>query len=347
MITIISNHRQRLVLSGIAMTAAAALMAGCGTNNEPPGPGESGTAGQSKTITVGMVTPESTGEYYGTMYCGAEAAAADQGVTAKIQGTPEVTAEAEMAVIQSVIATNPDGMILATWDNNAFNAVMKTYVDAGNPLVMTDSFLSDDNLFVQSIRTDSYQSSYDGTLEVLKRLAIDSGKALVITDTPGNQVQSARAEGFRDALEKNTGLEVLEFQYVGGDAAKASQAVSSAQAANTDLAIVFATNIPAGTGAANGIRTSGKDIALLGYDAAKVQVDELKAGEYDALIAQNPYEMGYEAMTLISKILKGETSADSITDKSRFTSWAMITADNVDDPGMAQFLYNTDCSAFK
>lgn len=333
-----ANWLRRIGIVAVVVT----VLAGCGSSDT--GSTDDKTSGSD--ITVAMVTPESTGEFYGTMYCGVQAAAKEQGVTVKIQGSPETTVEAEMTVLQSVLATNPDGMLLTVWDNNAFNNVMKSYTDAGNPLVMIDSFLSNDE-YIQSIRTDSYQSSYDAALQMLKDFSITSGKALVVTDSPGNAIQSARAEGFRDALQKNSSLKVLEFQYIGSDSAKASQAVSSALAANSDLSIVFSTNIGAGTGAANGIRTAGADnkTVLLGYDTAKVQVDELRAGNYDALVAQNPYEMGYQGMTLISKILKGETSADKITEKSVFTSWALVTADNVNDPAIAKNLYTTDCAS--
>ncbi|WP_159500603.1 substrate-binding domain-containing protein [Microbacterium sp. 18062] len=334
----VRTRRSWLLGSG-AVLAVPLLLAGCSSTADPG----SSESGDTSDITIAMVTPESTGEFYGAMYCGAQAAAEEQGVTLNIQGTPGTSNEELMQVLQSVLATDPDGMLLTVWDNNAFNATMEPYTAEGHPLVMPDSFLSDDN-YIQSIRTDNYQSSYDAAVQSLTDFDVTEGKVLIVTDAPGNAVQSARAEGFRDAIEEESDLEVLEFQYVGGDAAEASQAVSSALAANPDLSLVFSTNIGAGTGAANGIRTAGSEAVHVGFDTASAQVEELREGSYDALIAQSPYQQGYEATALISQILKGEVDADSITEQVVWSPWALVTADNVDTDEIAPFLYTAECS---
>lgn len=334
--------RRSILLGAGALLATSVVLTGCSSSTSEPAVDASGDAAASD-ITVAMVTPESTGEFYGAMYCGAQDAADEEGVTLNIQGTPGTSTEEVMQVLQSVLATDPDGLLLTVWDNNAFNATMEPFTAAGKPLVMPDSFLSNDD-FVQSIRTDNYQSSYDAALQAVEDFDVTSGSVLVVTDAPGNAVQSARAEGFRDALLEKTDLNVLEFQYVGADAAKASQAVSSALAANPDLGLVFSTNIGAGTGVANAIRTAGGDTVHIGFDTASAQVQELREGSYDALIAQSPYEMGYKSTTLISQILKGEIDADSITEKVEWSPWALVTQDNVDTDEMAPFLYSTDCS---
>ncbi|GAB3597852.1 substrate-binding domain-containing protein [Microbacterium tumbae] len=334
------HRRSRFVLSTGALLAAGALIAGC-SSSAPGGDPSTSSEGDSD-ITVALVTPESTGEFYGAMYCGAGDAADEQGITLNIQGSPGTSTEEVMQVLQSVLATDPDGLLLTVWDNNAFNSTLEPFTESGKPLVMPDSFLSNEE-YLQSIRTDNYQSSYDAALQAVEDFDVAAGKVLVVTDAPGNAVQSARAEGFRDAIEENTDLEVLEFQYVGGDSAEASAAVSSALAANPDLGLVFTTNIGAGTGAANGIRTAGADSVLIGFDTASAQVEELREGSYDALIAQSPYQMGYEATTLIAQVLKGEVDPDSISEQDVWSPWALVTADNVDSDEIAPFLYTSDC----
>ncbi len=338
--TTFRSSRSRLALASGATIAAAVLLAGCSTTTSD----ESTASSDSSEPTVAMVTPESTGEFYGAMYCGAQAAADEAGVNLKIQGTPETTVDAEAQVLQSVLATDPDGLLLTVWDTNAFNATLKDYTDAGKPLVMPDSFLSNDE-YVQSIRTDSYQSSYDAAEQALADFDITSGSVLIVTDAPGNAIQSDRAKGFHDAIVDNGALNVLETQYVGGDSAKSSQAVSSALAANPDLSLVFSTNIGAGTGAANGIATAGaSDVTLIGYDTSAAQVSELRDGSYDALIAQSPYQMGYDSMELMASLVTGETDAADITEKTVYSPWALVTAENIDTDDIAPFLYTTDCS---
>lgn len=316
----------------------AVVLAGCSTASP------ASTGGSSSGKTIAMVTPESTGEFYGTMYCGAQAAAKKEGVTLKIQGTPETTTDAEMQVLQSVLATNPDGLLLTVWDNTAFNSTLKSYTDSGKPLVMPDSFLSNKQ-YVQSIRTDNYQSSYDAAVQALKDFKLTSGKVVIVTDAPGNQVQSARAQGFKDAIDKESKLTALDVQYVGGDSAKASQTVSSQLSANPDVKLVFSTNIGAGTGAANAIAASGeKGIVHIGYDTASNQVAALKKGEYDALVAQDPYTEGYEATELVAKLVKGEQKASEVKEQTVYSPWKLVTKDNVDSEDVKKYLYTSDCS---
>ena len=155
--------RTRWLLGAGAALATTVLIAGCSSTVTPE---TSASAGGDGDITVAMVTPESTGEFYGAMYCGAEAAAEEEGITLNVQGSPGTSTEEVMQVLQSVLATDPDGLLLTVWDNNAFNSVMEPFTAAGKPLVMPDSFLSDDS-YIQSIRTDNYQSSYDAAVQAL------------------------------------------------------------------------------------------------------------------------------------------------------------------------------------
>lgn len=336
-----SRSKTTSVLAAASALGIAVVLAGCSTGSTAA----SGDASSPGKKTIAMVTPESTGEFYGTMYCGAKAAAEKEGVTLKIQGTPETTTDAEMQVLQSVLATNPDGLLLTVWDNTAFNSTLKSYTDSGKPLVMPDSFLSNKE-YVQSIRTDNYQSSYDAAVQAIKDFKLTSGKVVIVTDSPGNQVQSDRAKGFKDAIEKESKLTALDIQYVGGDSAKASQTVSSQLSANSDVKLVFSTNIGAGTGAANAISSSGKDdIVHVGYDTASNQVASLKKGEYDALVAQDPYTEGYEATELMAKLVNGDTTADDVTKQTVYSPWKLVTQDNVDDADVKKYLYSTDCSA--
>jgi ribose transport system substrate-binding protein len=327
------------VLAAASALGIAVVLAGCSTGSSAAS-GDSSSAGK----TLAMVTPESTGEFYGTMYCGAKAAAEKEGVTLKIQGTPETTTDAEMQVLQSVLATNPDGLLLTVWDNTAFNSTLKSYTDSGKPLVMPDSFLSNKD-YVQSIRTDNYQSSYDAAVQAIKDFKLTTGKVVIVTDSPGNQVQSDRAKGFKDAIEKESKLTALDIQYVGGDSAKASQTVSSQLSASSDVKLVFSTNIGAGTGAANAISASGDDdIVHVGYDTASNQVASLKKGEYDALVAQDPYTEGYDATELMAKLVKGDTKASDVKEQTVYSPWKLVTKDNVDDADVAKYLYTSDCS---
>lgn len=338
--------RQQIFLAAVGISGL--VLGGCAAtpsdpDSAPEVDSEETSVEASDVPEITMVTPASTDEFYLTMYCGAQAAAEEEQVDLTISGSTEIATDKVMEVLQTALATEPDGMLLTVWDTEAFNSTMKEYTDTGRPLVMPDSFISSGE-YVQSIRTDSYQSSYDAAVEVVANYGLSEGKVLIVTDSPGNAIQSARAEGFLDGINSETGLEALEIQYIGNEAAEASNAVTSASAANDDLELVFSTNIGAGTGAANGIASTGEDIVHAGYDTSSSQVAQLRNGDYDVLVAQSPYQMGFDALTLVAEILKGEVEASEIEEQTVFSDSTLVTQDNVDEPEISRFLYKEDCS---
>ena len=102
------------------------------------------------------------------------------------------------------------------------------------------------------------------------------------------------------------GSKVLEYAYPGTDTAKAAEAVTAAIAGNPDLAGVYATHESAALGAATGLRDAGQQgtIKLIAFDASPEQVNDLKNGTYDALIAQQPYDMGYNSVKLVADTIR-------------------------------------------
>jgi ribose transport system substrate-binding protein len=326
-----------VVLSLGAVALLGATLSACSSDSE-----SSGSSGSGEK-TIAFVTPQNTGPFYGNMRCGAQDAAKKAGVKLQWQGTASTETAEEMQVLTSVMATKPAGLVMTVWDNTAFNNVAKQYMADGAPLVMSDSTLSDNSEW-QSIRTDSFGSSRDAAAELAKD--IGSGSVLILTDKPGNQIQMDRAKGFKEGIEKNTELKVEKLQYVGSDAAKATSVLSSSIAANSDIKLVFATNDAAGTGAANALRSAGKseDITLVGYDTSPSQIEELKKGDYKALIAQSPYQMGFESVKLVAEALKGSLTKDAIDEKTVYTPWKIVTADNVDSAEAKKFIYTAQCN---
>ncbi len=327
--------------SGMAIGALAAvglLVSGCSSSGTAD---SSSTSGGKKTIA--FVTPQNTNPYYGTMKCGAQDAAKKNDVNLLWQGTASTETADEMNVLNSVMAKKPDGMSMTVWDNTAFNAVAHQYMAGGAPLVTADSLLSD-NSMLQSIRTDSFGSSRDAAKDLTKN--ITGGSVLILTDKPGNQIQMARANGFKEGLKSNGSLKTLDIQYVGSDSAKASSTVSSALAANPGIKLVFTTNDAAGTGASNALRAAkqtGKT-TLVGYDTEPAQVDQLRKGEYQALIAQSPYQMGYDAVSLLADVLSGKTKKSDVTEKTKYTPWYIVTKANVDTAKAQSFVYKNQCN---
>jgi ribose transport system substrate-binding protein len=173
-----------------------------------------------------------------------------------------------------------------------------------------------------------------------------TGSYLVLHMQPGLPDIGGRADGFRDAMTA-AGSRVLEYAYPGTDTAKAAEAVTSAIAGNPDLAGVYATHESAALGAATGLRDAGQQgiIKLIAFDASPEQVNDLKNGVYDALIAQQPYDMGYNSVKLVADTIRAGVIDTAAVPHDQPTGFAVITRDNADDPDIAKFIYPADLNA--
>ena len=115
-----------------------------------------------------------------------------------------------------------------------------------------------------------------------------------------------------------------------------------ATALEINLKAIFAANEPGGIGAAQAIKQKNlKDkIKIVAYDASDKEIEALKEGTLQALIVQQPFEMGYlgvkEAVTAIqAKTVKSDKS--TIVD----TGVTVVTMENFNDEKVQKLLYPT------
>jgi ribose transport system substrate-binding protein len=109
--------------------------------------------------------------------------------------------------------------------------------------------------------------------------------------------------------------------------------------------IFVATSAPA-AGAASAVIEAGKQgkIKIAAFDADPQQIEDLKDGVYDVLVAQNPYQMGYDAVENLAKYVRGEiTKSDFTTDVVHYDV-SLITRDNVDAEEVQHFKYIAELS---
>jgi ribose transport system substrate-binding protein len=74
-------------------------------------------------------------------------------------------------------------------------------------------------------------------------------------------------------------------------------------------------------------------VKFVGFDATPPEVEALKKGEIDALIAQDPTRMGYEGVKTLVAHLRGETVPVLVD-----TGVRLITRENLDTPEIKKLL---------
>jgi ribose transport system substrate-binding protein len=322
--------KQRL----LALLAVAALVgAGCADD------GGGGGGGGQEALEIVLIQGVAGDEFYITMDCGARAAAEELGVNYSVQGPNEFDPEEQIPILDAVVAQQPDAILIAPTDRTALIGPLQTAQDAGITVVLVDTIVDDPNIGVSRIATDNTEGGRVAG-EALLELIGGEGKVFVNTTEPGVSTVEERQAGFEEVIEGQSGIEYLGVEYNQDDPTRSAQITSAVLAEHPDLAGIFATNLFSAEGAATALRDAGRlgEVKIVGFDASPGQVDQLEEGLVQALVAQNPREIGSEGVRTAVAALSDESFEEQIT-----TPLTVVTQENVEDPEVQDTLYLGEC----
>src|SRR5437763_5542176 len=251
------------------------------------------TRAHAKTMTFYLIPGISTDAFYITMHKGAAAAAAKMGVKLVFQGAPNAfSAPTQIPFLNGAIARHPSAILIAPTDKTALISPIKKAISAGIPVATVDTFITKPIAFT-NISSDNIAGG-KAAADALATAIGKSGKVAAISVQPGISTTDQRKQGFEAELKKYPNIQYLGIQFDNDDQTKASQEMSALLTAHSDLKGVFAMNVVSGNGVTAAVKAAGKSgvVKLVEFDAEPNQVQALKAGTIDALIAQDPFDIG-------------------------------------------------------
>ncbi|WP_028048468.1 ABC transporter substrate-binding protein [Cellulomonas sp. URHD0024] len=319
----------------VAASALALTACSSGSDDSGSGSGSSASGGNQKLAFVQGVAGD---EFYVTMQCGIEAEAKKVGATVNTQGPAKFDPTLQKPIVDSVMASKPDAILIAPTDVSAMQAPLKAAADQGIKVVLVDTTVDDPSFAASQISSDN-EGGGAAAFKAIQDLNPDGGKILIMSTDPGISTVDARVKGFETAAAKDEKFDYLGVQYSHNDTATAARLITAALAKNPDIVGVFATNTFSAAGTATGVRQADKQdqVKVVGFDAGPDQVGQLKDGTVQALIAQDPYEIGVDGVDQAMASLDGSEVTPTIQ-----TGFHIITKDNVDGDG-AQYLYKSSC----
>jgi ribose transport system substrate-binding protein len=276
------NRRDFLKKS--SYTAAAAMLASRGLS----------LAKAQGDQTYYMVSFLSGISFWKDAFRGMQDAAEYLGVEAIYQGEEEYDVTGEVRVLEEVIGTGPDGVLVTVIQADALLPTIDAAVDSGLPIVTfdSDSPLSKRYSF---LGTGNYSAGviaarYIGPL-------VGSGNAAVVTVPTQNNL-AQRTQGFLDTLAAEYPDVVSGDQYIVDNQNTSEAAASGLSAllqADPDIKGVFSSNAQAAIGAAQALREAGltDSVAHIGFDFDAGTLDLIDSGELGATLAQGTWQMGF------------------------------------------------------
>ena len=303
---------------------------------------------QDDAYTIAFVPGVNPDPFYITMSTGVYQAAADLGLNIIQQDPERFDVTISTPIIEALIARGDiDALVTAPNDKEQSIPVLQDAHDAGIAVLTVDTFIGDGNYAdgevtfpLSYIGSDNTQGGYIACSSLADKLG-EGAKIYVSNTRPGISTTDQREQGCLQAAE-DRGLVVARVDYNENSADTAQQQTAAVLQANPDIVGMFATNTFGALGAGTAIQNAGLqgavEVAL--FDASEENIGFLKDGIVSLVIAQKPADMGYLGVALATAYLDGVASLPARIP----TGYAVINADNVDDPDVARFIYTSNTS---
>jgi ribose transport system substrate-binding protein len=292
----------------------------------------------AKTYKFILVAGIASDAFYLTMNHGAQAEAKKLGnVSVQFTGSPEAfSPPTQIPFLTAAIAKKPDAILIAPTDKSALIAPIQRAIDAGIPVITVDTFINKP-IAVTNISTDNLAGGRAAADALVKAIG-GSGEVAGVSTQPGVSTTDQRQQGFEQELKKYPKVDYLGTQYTNDDQTKATNVMAALLAGHPNIKGVFAMNVVTGNGVTAAVKAKGKSgqVKLVEFDAGPPQVQALKAGTIDALVAQYPYGIGQMGVDLAYKYVTGKKAGIK---KHYGTGSAIITRANVNSPSIKKYLY--------
>ena len=245
---------------------------------------------------------------------GYQDAAADAGVKCLTDNTQNDQAK-EVELINTYLAQGVDGVAIAPLSSDASVAALKAADEQGMKVAITNINLTNAPFIVGGFTSDDYTNcQLVGTVaaQILKEHYGDKTLKIAIVQFASllPEISGNRVKGYLDALDAGG----IKYEVVADqDAWMQDTALATADAiitANPDLDVIIAVNDGGTIGSAQAVVNAGKSeqIMVFGHDGSEQIASMLldDTNPLQAVVAQDPYGQGYNAMSVLIKAIKGE-----------------------------------------
>lgn len=247
----------------------------------------------------------------------------------------ETEYDRQIQIMDSMIAQHVDGIALAATERNALVKSIDRATALGIPVTVFDSGVDTTN-YMTFLATDNYEAGKKGARE-LGRLLAGKGDAALLMNAPGSTSTMDRERGFEEVMKAQfPGIQIVARQYGMSDRSKARTAAENILTAHPDLNGIFASSEPSSVGTALALKSrslAGK-VKFVAFDGSETMVEDMKAGVIDAMVVQDPFKMGFEAVKTLVDKLEGRSSPKRIDLSAR-----LVRREDLDKPDVQELLF--------
>ena len=291
---------------------ATALAAGC-----QRGGGEGGGA------RIGLSVSTLNNPFFVTLRDGAQSAADEAGAELIVSDAQNDTAQ-QQDDVQNFVTQQVNAILVNPVDSDAVVPAIEAANQANIPVIALDRGASGGEL-ATTIASDNVQGGNLAGEELIR--LVGSGSVAQLEGTPGADPARDRGQGFQDAIDAQSAVEVVASQSANFDRAEGLNVAENILQANPDIAGIFAQNDEMALGTVQALGDSaGDDVKVVGFDATEDGLSAIQDGTMNATVAQQPAEIGSLGVENAISVINGESVEENIPVEVQ-----LVTPENVSD----------------
>lgn len=299
-----------------------------------PPPTELDFGREPPTRDIAMVTHDASTSFFVPTVAGLHDAARQVGWKATFTGpTSGFDVQKQISILQSLVASGPDVIATTIASETSYINVIKEALDKGITVVTYNTnAMSDQQMQKQFGRALPYtgqrnfEAGYVCGLAFLEQLPDDANTVTIGISNPGQSSLKRRAEGIRQAIQKNSDITITGVLDYTGQASQGTTKISNHIASHSDLDGIVGTDAFSWfIGKAIESQNATESVVGSGFDLPQNTIKYIESGAMDSTVCQDPYSQGYMPTTTSWVYLDR-----GMPPKDYRTGATIITSDNID-----------------
>ena len=301
-------------------------------------------AGTAKSFTIAVIPKGTTHEFWKSINAGAFKARDElltKGINVEViwKGPlKEDDRDQQIQTVENFTTRRVSGLVLAPLDSQALVRPVASAAQANIPVVIIDSGLKSDK-YVSFVATDNFKGGQMAAGHLGKLLG-GKGNVILLRYAVGSASTEEREAGFLDVLTNQfPGIKLISSDQYAGPTRETGYSASQnlLNRFGREVDGVFCPCEPPTIAMAKALRDIGKGggkVKMVGFDAGSQSVADLKNGDVQGLVVQNPVYMGYKGVMTMIEHLQGKQ-----VEKRIDTGVVLVTQDNCEQPEIEELLY--------
>jgi ribose transport system substrate-binding protein len=291
------------------------------------GPNQSAQAA-GKRLKLAFVTNNAS-DFWTIARAGTTKASQDlQNVSVQFKIPEDGTAATQTRILDDLLSAGVDGIAISPVDPK--NETIKLDAVGKQCLLFTHDSDAPDSNRVCYVGTDNVAAGRQAG-DLIKQALPEGGKIMVFVGTLDAQNARERFSGIKETLQ-GSNVQIIDVRTDDTDRVRAKANVLDTLVKYPDVACLVGLWSYNGPAILNAVKDSNKvgKVKIACFDEEEETLAGVRDGAIFATVVQQPYQFGYQAITLMDKYLNGDKSVVP-ADKKVIVPTLAITKDKVDE----------------